>query len=106
MQLVFKDDYSNLLDLKSFCFSVFKWLQVNNFFNSLSVMDMMVSLHSHRNPKIVQELCEILKIDIDIELFPLSLDACLRVAASAKAGERVGVRVSHHQLGSPSPSPC
>jgi hypothetical protein len=25
---------------------------------------------------------------------PLSLDACLRVAASAKAGERVGVRVN------------
>jgi len=27
------------------------------------------------------------------EIFPLSLDACLRVAASAKAGERIGVRV-------------
>jgi hypothetical protein len=28
------------------------------------------------------------KIDIDSNSFPLSLDACLRVAASAKAGER------------------
>jgi len=29
-------------------------------------------------------------------MFPLSLDACLREAASAKAGERVGKRVHYH----------
>jgi hypothetical protein len=29
-------------------------------------------------------------------MFPLSLDACLREAASAKAGESVGVRVHYH----------
>jgi len=30
---------------------------------------------------------------VTITPFPLSLDACLREAASAKAGERAGVRV-------------
>jgi len=64
MQLVFEDDYSNLFDLISFGFSVFERLQINNFFNSLSVEDMMVSFYSYRKPKIVQELCEILESDI------------------------------------------
>jgi hypothetical protein len=29
-------------------------------------------------------------------MFPFSLDGCLRKAASAKAGERVGVRLHYH----------
>ena len=66
MQFVFEDNPSNLLHLISFGFPVFKGLQINNFFDSLPVIDVMITLYSYRKPKIIQELGEILKSDIFI----------------------------------------
>ena len=66
MQFIFEYNSSNLLYLISFGFPVFKALQINNFFDSLPVIDVVITFHSYRKPKIIQEFGEILKSDIFI----------------------------------------
>jgi hypothetical protein len=55
--------------------------------------------------KALSTIIRVVKISIDSIQFPLSLDACLREAASAKAGERVGVRVHYHHFYPPPLNP-